>query len=433
MIYDSVPVAAEPRKRAVVGWVLYDLANTIFAMGVVSMQFSLWVRERVGEQRADSVYGLVTAVSMAGVFLLAPILGSMTDRAPRRLPFLIVSTVGCVALTAILGRVGWWGTLAAFVAANALYQAGQQFYDSLLPAVSTPENRGRVGGLGVGIGYLGSFVAIGLGLLAPRLDLGKEALFSLFALLFLLFSLPCFLFVKEPKNPDAQPVWSLRATAEGLRRTWLSLKNSSQCPGLGRFLLVRMLYTDPINTVIAVMTLYSVNVAIQGGVSQKYAERTASLVMLCAVVFAVAGGLVWGRLVDRYGARRLLGVVLWLWIATFFLAGLLSLLGLPWQLLLLVGIMAGLALGGTWSADRPLMLELTPPPRVGEFYGLYGMVGRFAAVVGPLVWGLVTGALISAGWSPVKSQGAAVLVLLLFVAAARLLLQPLLLRQPDAR
>ena len=54
---------------------------------------------------------------------------------------------------------------------------------------------------------------------------------------------------------------------------------------------------------------------------------------------------------------------------------------------------AGVSLGGTWSADRPYMLVLSlvlsPPSRVGEFYGLYSMVGRFAAVIGPLVWAFV--------------------------------------------
>jgi UMF1 family MFS transporter len=54
-----------------------------------------------------------------------------------------------------------------------------------------------------------------------------------------------------------------------------------------------------------------------------------------------------------------------------------------------VPALAGLGLGGTWVADRPFMLRLTPPARVGEFYGLYGMVGRFSAIIGPFVWALV--------------------------------------------
>ncbi len=88
-------------RRAVVGWVLYDLANTIFSMGVVSLFFPLFVRDQVGAARADTVYGLIMAISMAIIFVVSPLLGAMTDRARRRMPFLIVSTV--IAVLWIVG------------------------------------------------------------------------------------------------------------------------------------------------------------------------------------------------------------------------------------------------------------------------------------------------------------------------------------------
>src|SRR5687767_9746469 len=86
-------------RHAVAGWVLYDLANTIFSMGVISLYFSLWVRDSVGALRADTVYGIISAISMAIIFVASPLLGAMTDRAPRRMPFLIVSTLICVCFT----------------------------------------------------------------------------------------------------------------------------------------------------------------------------------------------------------------------------------------------------------------------------------------------------------------------------------------------
>jgi len=110
-------------RRAVTSWVLYDLANTIFSMGVVSLYFSLWVRDQVGANRADSVYGLITAVSMGVIFLVSPLLGAMTDRAPRRMPFLVTSTLICVFFTALLARAGFWATALCFVLGNVAYQA----------------------------------------------------------------------------------------------------------------------------------------------------------------------------------------------------------------------------------------------------------------------------------------------------------------------
>src|SRR5580765_6689977 len=124
---EAAVASTEPRvipTRAVASWVLYDLANTIFSMGAVSVYFSTWVRDQVGALRADYVYGVITAISMGLIFIASPILGAMTDRARRRMPFLVVSTLICVAFTALLARGGFYLTAACFVIANIAYQAG---------------------------------------------------------------------------------------------------------------------------------------------------------------------------------------------------------------------------------------------------------------------------------------------------------------------
>jgi UMF1 family MFS transporter len=410
--------------------VLYDLANTIFSMGVISMFMPLWVREEVGPRHADFVVGSVTSVSMTLIFLLSPILGSMTDRAVRRLPFLTVATVGCVLLTSALGRIGYVGTLIAFVFSNVFYQAGLQFYDALLPSVSSEHNRGKIGGIGVAVGYLGSFLAIGISLLSPRLGWSTTTGFSLMACFFFIFALPCFFWVNEEHNPAPSRVWSLRETLAALGRTVRTLRASKEQPELRRFLLGRLFYTDPINTVIAVMTLYAINVASSSGVEKARAQQIASMVLLFAVVFAILGGFVAGHCVDRWGARKVLRVVLISWLLTFVVAASMGILGLPWQLLLLVSTMAGVSLGSTWAADRPLMLELTPRERLGEFYGLYGMVGRFAAIIGPGIWAVSMTLLQRAGWVPLRAQGMSILVLLVFIVLAQRILRPVLAEKP---
>jgi UMF1 family MFS transporter len=397
--------------RSVASWVLYDLANTIFSMGVVSMYFSLWVRDRVGAQRADTVYGVITGISMGIIFILSPLLGAMSDRARRRMPFLIVSTVLCVAFTMLLGRIGHWGTIIAFVLANAAYQAGLQFYDSLLVEVTTEENRGRIGGIGVGVGYLGSYIAVALGLILETSD--KTLVFTLIGLAFLAFSLPCFIFVSERGNPRPGKVFDLHVIVSSTAQTIRTLRGGKRFPGLLRFLIGRVFYTDAINTVISVMTLYAVNVVVSAGQTQASAEKTAKLVMMSAITFAVIGGFVWGWIVDRIGPKRTLDIVLYLWLFTFGLASAMGLFGLPVATLWIVAALAGIGLGGVWSADRPLMLRLTPPDRIGEFYGLYGMVGRFSAISGPLVWAAVTAFTVRKLGLPVQvGQGYGVLALL---------------------
>lgn len=404
-------------------WVAYDLANTIFSMGVVSLFFSLYVAREVGTDRADRVYGLITALSMAIVFFVSPLLGAMTDRARRRMPFLIWSTVVCCACTAMLARGPFAVAALLFVIANAAYQAGLQFYDALLPEVSTEENRGRIGGIGVGIGYVGSYLAIGIGLLFGTDDFAT--LFAIIAAAFLLFAIPCFLFVRERGNPHPQPVFGLTMIRESTKQTLHALRSGHEYPGLLRFLVGRVFYTDAINTVIAYMSLFVVNAAVATGLPRRGGEVTAQVVMLSAVTFAVIGGIAWGRAVDRWGPKRALNAALWLWMAQFSLAAAVGIFELPVAWLYLVAVMGGIGLGGVWAADRPLMLRLTPPGRVGEFYGLYGMVGRFSAITGPILWSLITYVLVERwNYRPVIGQSVAILTLLGMVIVSYRILRP---------
>jgi len=409
-------------KRAVVSWVLYDLANTIFSMGVTSVYFSLYVRDAVGAQRADSVYGLITAVSMGLIFLVSPLLGAMTDRAPRRMPFLAGSTLACCACTALFARGPFALSAILFIAANAAYQAGTQFYDAMLPEVTTEANRGRIGGIGVGVGYFGSFIALGIGLLLRPFDYARY--FSLVALAFLLFAVPCVVFVRERGNPHPRRIFGLAVLRESTRQTYDTLRQGQHYPGLLRFLIGRVFYTDAVNTVVAFMSLYTTNVAISTGLTADAGRSRAEFVMLSAISFAIVGGFVWGRVVDRIGPKRTLDVVLVLWMTVFGLAAAIGFLHLPIAFLYVVAALAGIGLGGTWSADRPYMLRLTPPDRVGEFYGLYGMVGRFSAVTGPVLWAATTYVAVQRGGaSELTGQAWAILVLLMMIIVSFVILR----------
>ena len=422
---DTVPHKAphEIKRSAVVSWVLYDLANTIFSMGVISLYFSLWVRDQVGAERADTTYGIITALSMAIIFMVSPLLGAMTDRAPRRMPFLIASTVLCVAFTATLARAGFYTTAVCFVVANVAYQAGLQFYDALLPEVSTEENRGRIGGIGVGVGYIGSYFAVGIGLWLGTGN--KPLLFTAIAAAFILLAIPCFLFVRERGNPHPRRI-DLAMVRDSTSQTIRTLREGARYPGLVRFLVGRVFYTDAINTVISIMALYTVNIAVSTGLDEAQGQKQAQLILMSAITFAVLGGFFWGWMTDRHGPRRTLNFVLVLWMAIFAAAGAIGIFGLPLWCLYIVAACAGVGLGGVWAADRPYMLRLTPPARVGEFYGLYGMVGRFSAITGPIVWAATTYLTIQvAQLMPRVGQGIGVIVLLGMVVASFIILQPI--------
>jgi UMF1 family MFS transporter len=323
----------------------------------------------------------------------------------------------------LLARGSYLMSAMLFVVGNATYQAGLQFYDSLLPEVTTEANRGKISGIGVGVGYLGSYVAVGIGLIFGTQN--KAMLFTIIGLAFLIFAIPAFIWVKERGNPKPRPIFGLQMIKESTAQTIRTLKEGHKYPGLLRFLFGRVFYTDAINTVIAYMSLYAVNVAMAGGGTKEAGEKTAQLVMMAAISFAVAGGFMWGWLVDKIGPKRALNIVLWLWLATFALCATIGFLQLPAAWLFVGASMAGVALGGVWSVDRPYMLRLTPPHRIGEFYGLYGMVGRFSAITGPLLWSAIMYfAVQRGGMHELTGQALAIVSLLIMVAMGYRILQP---------
>jgi UMF1 family MFS transporter len=413
-------LVADIRKRAVAGWVLYDLANTIFSLNIVSLYFSIWAVNVMGG--SDSHYGVTYGLSMLVVFGLSPFLGAMTDQSPRRMPYLVATTALCVGLTVALGTGGLALSLVLFAVANIAYQAGLQFYDALLPEVSRPRDRGRIGGLGIGAGYLGALLGATVGGLLLR---GVEGLalpeqvdryrdvFRASGMLFLVLALPCFFLVRERARPGRR--FDRAIVSGAVRQVLTTFRESRRFPGLFRFLFGRALYTDAVNTVIPFMGIYVTN-------EVGFTAAEASLVIKVAIVCAAAGGFGWGFVVDRIGPKRTLRVVLVLWMITLAWAAAVGFARLPGAAFWPVPLLAGVALGGTWAADRPFMLRLTPPERIGEFYGLYGMMGRFGAVAGPFVWALVADGLD-------LGRPAAVTALLLFVVGSLVVIR----RVPEGR
>jgi MFS transporter, UMF1 family len=413
-------------RRAVVSWIVYDLANVIFTMGVNSLNFPLFVAAMVGAERADSLVGRITAVSMGIMFCISPLLGAMTDRARKRMPFLFWATFICCASVALIGRLPFVLSALFWVIANGGYQAGVQFYDSLLPEVTTEANRGRINGIAIGLGYIGSYIAVGVGVLmtskGQAFPFANYFLFVGFA--FFALAIPCFVFVRERGNDNPRPIFTYDAVAESMRQTIQTLKSGNQYPGLLRFLIGRAFYTDAINTVIAFMSLYTVNVAISTGLTKENGQQKAQLVLMSAITAAIIGGVMWGFIVDKLGPKRTLSIVLCGWIATFIMAASIGFLHLHIAWLFVVACIAGICLGGTWASDRPLMLRLTPPGRVGEFYGLYGMVGRFSAVTGPLLWAATTYVVVERSGMPVLTGEAfAILSLLAMVVVSFIILR----------
>jgi UMF1 family MFS transporter len=381
-------------RLRIFSWAFYDFANTIYSMNVVSLYFSLWIT--VDNGREDILVSAANSISMALVMLTMPLLGAISDQLRRRMPFLMALTGGCILCTALIGLVGGsglgvdtrvWAALFFFTLANYAYQGGLVFYNAILPEVSTPRTMGRISGYGVALGYLGAIVGLVLvmpfnrgsvlGLEIPFIaGGGRVATFVPTALFFLLFSLPIFLFVRE-KAPGgesrSQTDWK-----EGFRRVGSFFLHHRRYPGVARFLVAKFFYENGISAVIIFMAVYAVKV-------MSFTDEGVMLFLLVSTTAAVIGSYICGLLVDRWGAHRALRAVLLGWVLSLALVLAAGSRPLFWT----AGGLIGIFLGGTWTASRPLMVSLVPEEMLGEFFGLYAFSGKAAAIVGPLVWGLV--------------------------------------------
>jgi UMF1 family MFS transporter len=370
-------------------WALYDFANTIFSFAIVSFAMSLWATSFLGETEGQRWFGIAVSVSVLVNAAVSPVLGAMSDRTRRRKPFLLFFTILTIVPTALIGFVDIGLGLLFFALANFAYQAALIYYDALLPDVAAEGARGRLSGIGVGLGYMGTIVS---GLLFRFTTDGDgnstAASFVLVASLFALFAIPLFAVVRE-RGPEGTPFRAIDAV-----RSWsqlaTSVRHAREHPGLLRFLVGRFFYTDPVNTAIVVMSAFAV-------FAVGFTAAEALNILLLLTVVAVIASFGWGWLNDRIGPKRTLMVVLGTWVVGLVI---LSLVLAPVPFLI-AGAILGAGLGGVGVTDRLLLMRLAPPAQIGEMLGIYGLVGKLSAVIGPVLYTSIVAAL-----EPTLGEGA---------------------------
>ena len=433
-------------------WALYDFANTIFSMNIATLYFSVWIVSDLGS--TDIVYAMANAAASILMIVAIPVLGAISDARRRRKPwvvgFTIASCLGCVAI-GIIGQStlplvgagvahpaavppGWHASLSAlipvllaFAIANFAYQAAQPFYNAMLPELAPAEEQGRLSGLGVAVGYVGSI--IGVAMVFPfftgELPLfgklgagvtdalhrivpftaagGRVSTFVPTGVLFLIFSLPLFIFCRDHNPaPRGLPVnWrkAFRDVAE-------TITAARRHPGALRFIITSLVYQDAIGTIVTFMTLYAVRAV-------HFDKGSEVKLFMVLTIPAIFGSYVFGHLVDRIGAKRSLSITLWIWVALLVAMMAVTTKNAFW----FVGLAIGLNFGGVNAIERPLLLSLIPNVEAGRYFSLMLLSARVAAVIGPLLWGATTATLEGPFGTSVAYRSAVFVVALMFVIA----------------
>jgi UMF1 family MFS transporter len=429
---------------------LYDFSNTIFSMNVATLYFAVWLVTDIGASQIQ----YATANGIASVMVVAsiPVLGAISDVRRRRKPwvvgFTILSCVACILMgvfgVTTLPLVGtgveggalrestWHPTtamlfpvLACYVIANFAYQAAQPFYNAMLPELVPVEERGRLSGLGTAVGYVGSVVGVMLvfpfftgalpligelpesvvdrlqALIPFTEHAGRVSTFVPTGLLFLIFSLPLFVFCRD-HNPAVRgtPIKLGAAFANVLQ----TLRDARKHPGALRFIGASFLYQDAIGTIVTFMTLYAVN-------ALGFAEGSEVTLFVVLTVPAILGSYVAGIMVDRIGPKRTLQITIWIWVLL-----LIGMVLVPTQAAFwVVGFAIGLNYGGVGAAERPMLLSLIPDAEAGRYFSLMLLSARVAAIVGPFIWSFTVEGLEPGLGSPMAHRAAVITVGIMFV------------------
>jgi UMF1 family MFS transporter len=370
-------------RKDVIGWSLYDFANTIYSMNIVTLYLKRYIVEDLGY--GHQYYDIPFSISMFFAAILLPALGAMSDHATKKKLFLFLFTTSCcvaVGLMSLVAASSIMFLLLLFIVANFSYEAGQPFYNSLLYSVADGRQARWVSGIGVALGYVGSI--LGMIFVAPFVtgevfgfdvpfleESPKSASFIPTAVLFMLFALPLFLWVREKPAIKAEKAGFRKA----YREVWEGLRETKKYPGVLRFLISDYFFEDAAMTVI-------INIGIYCSVVLAFNEAQILTFLVISTATAVLGSFLIGWLARIWALKRLVALIVVGWIVALVAFVFIDHPAVIWVL----GSVVGILLGGLWTTTRPLLAELVPREELGRFFGIFSLSGRAAAMIGPLVW-----------------------------------------------
>ncbi|MCW8891160.1 MAG: MFS transporter [Sedimenticola sp.] len=404
------------RDSRILSWGFYDWANSAFATTVMAGFFPLFFKQYwaadLSANESTFMLGSLNAVASLVVVILAPLLGAIADKGSSRKRFLLYFAGMGVVMTGSLSLVaaGSWGlALALYVFAVIGFSSGNIFYDALLVEVADEPCVDQVSAFGFALGYLGGGLLFSVNVLMtlnpdwfglPDAASAIKTSFLMVAIWWALFSIPVLLFVHEPdKQTSSSLRENVRAGVGQLRNTLSRLKQLRQA---WIFLLAYWLYIDGVDTI--------VRMAVDYGLALGFDANGLILALLITQFVGFPAAIAFGRLAQQWGARNSLYLCIGVYLVIILWA---YQMNEVWEFYLLATAI-GLVQGGIQALSRSYYIRLIPKDKPAEFFGFYNMLGKFAAVFGPLLMGGVSLATGSPRLSILS-------VALLFIAGALLL------------
>jgi UMF1 family MFS transporter len=373
-------------RRSIYSWALYDWANSAYATTVMAGFFPLFFKAYysadVDATISTAQLGIANSLSSFVIVLLAPLLGAIADAGSLKKRFLFMFAYLGILMSAALSLVGegqWQLAAFIYVLANIGFMGSNTFYDGLLPSVSKAKNVDFISGLGFALGYLGGGVLFGINVwmvqdptlfgLVDKAEAIKTSFISV-SLWWALFSLPLMLFVKE-KREKKHKIGAL--FIEGYVRLKNTFAKIANLKGLLLFLVAYWLYIDGVDTII--------RMAVDYGMALGFGTDTLILSLLIVQFVGFPATLIFANLAQRWDTKKAIFLAIGIY---FFITVWASVMDKEYEFYILA-IMIALVQGGIQALSRSYYSKMIPLHHSAEFFAFYNFLGKFAAILGPLL------------------------------------------------
>ena len=406
-------------KKAIFGWSMYDWANSAFATAVMAGFFPIFFKQfwSVGTDTTVSTarLGLANSIASITVALSAPILGAIADKGTSKKKFLLFFAYMGVVMTASLYMVSkgnWPMAVVLYVLASVGFSGGNIFYDALITIVASERKLDFVSALGFSLGYLGGGALFAVNVwmtLSPEtfgLENAREAVrfsFLSVSIWWGVFSIPLLLFVQEPTHGEGKSgVNMVKAGFTQLRETFQEVRHLKT---IFLFLVAYWLYIDGVDTIVRMAVDYGISIGFKSN------DLIVALLIVQFVGFPAAIG--FGYLGGMIGAKRAIFIA----IAVYLFVSIWGAFMQSKNEFYILAITIGLVQGGIQALSRSFFARIIPIERSAEYFGFYNMLGKFAAVIGPVLMGGVGLFVRSMGYSGgIASRVGITSISLLFIA-----------------
>jgi MFS transporter, UMF1 family len=409
----SSALNAGVKKREVFAWSMYDFANSGYTTVVLTAVFNAYFVSVIagGATWATFAWTATLAVSYIAVMIAGPLLGAYADAYAAKKRVLFLATLGCVVSTTLLyfagpGAIYWAMTM--IIISNFCYAIGENITAAFLPELAKPEALGKVSGWGWSWGYVGGLVALGLCLVwimgaEGRGQQKSDAIALTMVITAAVYAAGAsitFIFLKErakpvPKHAPTENAWS---------RLMRTAREASRYRDLILVFACGTCYQAGVSTVVTLAAIYAQEV-------MSFTTQDTLILVLIVNVTACIGAFGFGYLQDLIGKKYALAITLVGWMLMVVFAWFATTRNLFW----VAANLAGICMGSSQSAGRALVAYFSPTERAAEFFGLWGVATRLAAVIGPLTYGAVT-------WITNNNHRLAMLITGVFFLAALLVL-----------